>query len=215
MIAGRYGGRRLTAPAGSATRPTSDRVREAVFSILAAVGGLDGVRVLDLFAGSGALGIEAVSRGAAHATFVEIDDAARTVLRANLTALGLGAGRPAGRDPAGAGVDGQPVAEPGVDGRPVAEPVVRIRGGDALTALRSVETDGEHFDLVFVDPPYADAAELGRRLGPGLERVVADGGWVVCESDRRSPIELDLRLERERRYGDTLIRIYRRGDRSR
>jgi 16S rRNA (guanine966-N2)-methyltransferase len=200
-------------------------VREAVFSILAAVGGLDGVRVLDLFAGSGALGIEAVSRGAAHATFVEIDDAARTVLRANLTALGLGAGRPAGRDPAGAGVDGQPVAEPGVDGRPVAEPgvdgrpvaepVVRIRGGDALTALRSVETDGEHFDLVFVDPPYADAAELGRRLGPGLERVVADGGWVVCESDRRSPIELDLRLERERRYGDTLIRIYRRGDRSR
>jgi 16S rRNA (guanine(966)-N(2))-methyltransferase RsmD len=82
------GGRRLNAPAGSATRPTSDRVREAVFSIL---GPLDGERVLDLFAGSGALGIEALSRGAAEAVFVERDRRALAALRGNLEALGVDA----------------------------------------------------------------------------------------------------------------------------
>jgi 16S rRNA (guanine966-N2)-methyltransferase len=85
VVAGRYKGRRLEAPAGLHTRPTADRVREALFSIL---GPLDGLRVLDLFAGSGALGIEALSRGAAHATFVEDDPRALACLRANLEAVG-------------------------------------------------------------------------------------------------------------------------------
>ena len=71
VIAGEKGGRRLLAPPGRATRPTSDRVREAAFSILESQGVLRGARVWDLFAGSGALGIEALSRGAAHATFVD------------------------------------------------------------------------------------------------------------------------------------------------
>src|SRR5580704_10651585 len=87
VIAGTLGGRRLRAPAGRATRPTSDRVREALFSML---GEIDGARVLDLFAGSGALGIEALSRGAAHAVFVERDAGAAAVLRENLRALGVG-----------------------------------------------------------------------------------------------------------------------------
>ncbi|HEX7290142.1 MAG TPA: RsmD family RNA methyltransferase, partial [Conexibacter sp.] len=73
IVAGRYGGRRLTAPAGSATRPTSDRVREATFQRL---GPLDDARVLDLFAGSGALALEGLSRGAAHATLVDSAPAA-------------------------------------------------------------------------------------------------------------------------------------------
>ncbi len=84
VVAGRYGGRRLVAPRGSATRPTADRVREALFALL---GALDGVRVLDLFAGSGALGIEALSRGAAHATFVDSSGSAVRALRDNLRAL--------------------------------------------------------------------------------------------------------------------------------
>jgi 16S rRNA (guanine(966)-N(2))-methyltransferase RsmD len=88
VVAGAFGGRRLSAPAGSATRPTSDRVREAVFSIL---GPLDGERVLDLFAGSGALGIEALSRGAEEAVFVERDRRALAALRGNLEALGIDA----------------------------------------------------------------------------------------------------------------------------
>jgi 16S rRNA (guanine966-N2)-methyltransferase len=85
VIAGMYGGRTLRAPPGAATRPTSDRVREALFSILG--GHVQGARVLDLFAGSGALGIEALSRGAENATFVDAAPAAIKAVRANLGAL--------------------------------------------------------------------------------------------------------------------------------
>jgi 16S rRNA (guanine966-N2)-methyltransferase len=87
VISGHLGGRRLKAPRGSDTRPTSDRVREALFMTLEP---LVGLRVVDLFAGSGALGIEALSRGAAWADFVEHDAGARRVLEENLAALGLG-----------------------------------------------------------------------------------------------------------------------------
>jgi len=86
IVAGRFGGRRIVAPAGRATRPTPDRVREALFSIL---GALDGEHVLDLFAGSGALGLEALSRGAARAVFVDEDPRAVAVVRRNLEALGV------------------------------------------------------------------------------------------------------------------------------
>jgi len=86
VVGGTLGGRLLRAPKGSATRPTSDRVREALFSILASI---DGARVLDLFAGSGALGIEALSRGAAAATFVDSAVAAVAAVRQNLDELGL------------------------------------------------------------------------------------------------------------------------------
>ena len=85
VIAGAYKGRRLAAPAGRSTRPTADRVREALFSIL---GPLDGERVLDLYAGSGALGIEALSRGAGDAVFVDSDPRARAAIRRNLEAVG-------------------------------------------------------------------------------------------------------------------------------
>lgn len=85
IVAGRHKGRRLRAPAGTGTRPTADRVREALFSILGSVDGLD---VLDLYAGSGALGIEALSRGAGSATFVESARPALAAIRANLTATG-------------------------------------------------------------------------------------------------------------------------------
>ena len=85
MIAGRYGGRRLRAPRGDATRPTADRVREALFSILG--DRVEDALVLDLFAGSGALGLEALSRGARSATFVDSAPAALAALRANVAAL--------------------------------------------------------------------------------------------------------------------------------
>jgi 16S rRNA (guanine966-N2)-methyltransferase len=93
VIAGELGGRRLAAPPGTATRPTSDRVREATFGALTSLGVLDGAVVLDGFAGSGALGIEALSRGAATCTFVERDRAALATLRTNLRSLGLGPDR--------------------------------------------------------------------------------------------------------------------------
>jgi 16S rRNA (guanine966-N2)-methyltransferase len=89
IIAGQWRGRQLVAPPGDATRPTADRTREALFSMLASrVGSFEGLRVADLFAGTGALGLEALSRGAAHCTFVEQDRAALDALRANVAKLG-------------------------------------------------------------------------------------------------------------------------------
>ncbi|HEY0412459.1 MAG TPA: 16S rRNA (guanine(966)-N(2))-methyltransferase RsmD [Allosphingosinicella sp.] len=89
IIAGRWRGRTLLAPPGQATRPTSDRTREALFSMLASrLGTFEGLRVADLFAGSGALGLEALSRGAAHCIFVENDRQAIEAIRRNLAALG-------------------------------------------------------------------------------------------------------------------------------
>ncbi|WP_294123469.1 16S rRNA (guanine(966)-N(2))-methyltransferase RsmD [Sphingomonas sp.] len=92
IVAGEWRGRKLVAPEGRQTRPTADRTRETLFSMLASrVGSFDGLRVADLYAGSGALGLEALSRGAAHATFVEIDRAALKAIDANVTALGAAA----------------------------------------------------------------------------------------------------------------------------
>jgi 16S rRNA (guanine966-N2)-methyltransferase len=88
VVAGLYRGRRLEAPRGRSTRPTADRIREALFSILGA-GAVEGARVLDLFAGSGALGIEALSRGAREAVFVDSDARAAAAIRRNLEALAI------------------------------------------------------------------------------------------------------------------------------
>ena len=89
IIAGEWRGRRLQTAPGTATRPTADRVRETLFSMLASrLGSFDGLRVADLFAGSGALGLEALSRGAAHATFVENDASAVAAIKANAVTLG-------------------------------------------------------------------------------------------------------------------------------
>jgi len=90
IIAGTYGGRRILTPKGDGTRPTSDRVREAMFSSLESeLGGFEDLHVLDLFAGSGALGLETMSRGAQHVQFVESDGRAAAVVRANVRELGI------------------------------------------------------------------------------------------------------------------------------
>jgi 16S rRNA (guanine966-N2)-methyltransferase len=173
VIAGRWGGRRLQAPPGAATRPTSDRVREALFSVLGER--VQDARVLDLFAGSGALGIEALSRGAAAATFVDSAPAALKALRANLEALGADA---------------------------------ESRRQDARRFLVSASGAAREYDLVFLDPPYRLASRLGGELSEMLPPVLAPGAAVIAESDRRTPLDLDLPLQEERRYGDTLIRIH-------
>ncbi|TDC31022.1 16S rRNA (guanine(966)-N(2))-methyltransferase RsmD [Micromonospora sp. 15K316] len=90
IVAGTFGGRRLAAPAGSGTRPTSDRVREALFSAVQTEVELEGARVADLYAGSGAVGLEALSRGAAHVLLVEADARAARVIRDNIAALRAG-----------------------------------------------------------------------------------------------------------------------------
>lgn len=89
VVAGEVRGRRLDAPGGTATRPTSDRVRQALFNALESLGAVEDARVLDAFAGSGALGIEALSRGASHVVFADTSAAARSVIAANLASTGL------------------------------------------------------------------------------------------------------------------------------
>jgi len=176
VIAGTYGGRELVAPRGRATRPTSDRVREALFSIL---GEVTDLRVLDLFAGSGALAIEALSRGAAHAVLVESDARAARVIQANLKALDLATER------------------------------AEVRRRDALRVVRDASEAGESYDLVFLDPPYRLATGLGPDLATALAPLLAPGARVIGESDRRTPLDLPgYTTTFERRYGDTLLRIH-------
>ena len=140
VIAGTAGGRRLVTPAGSATRPTTDRAREGLFSTLTSLrGSLAGAGFLDLYAGSGAVGLEAASRGATEVVLVERDPQALRACRANVEALAL----------------------PGVEIR--GEPVERVLARPA----------GRGFDVVFVDPPYADPIE------PVLAALLA-GGWVAA-----------------------------------
>lgn len=116
IVGGRFKGRAIEAPQGRDTRPTGDRARESLFNVLAHAAwspGLEGRRVLDLFAGSGALGLEAISRGAAFALFVETEPAARGAIRDNIEALGLfGATRIHRRDAADLGVKPAGLGEP-------------------------------------------------------------------------------------------------------
>jgi 16S rRNA (guanine966-N2)-methyltransferase len=163
VIGGELRGRRLTAPSGSAVRPTSDRVREAIFDILFSRGGVEGAQVVDLFAGSGALGIEALSRGAASVTFVERHPEAVAAIRANLDSVGL----------ADAERDGDAT-------------VVRadVDSWVATTASR--------YDLALVDPPYRyeEWGTLVPRLPADLAilesgtEIAFPAGWVVIKSKR-------------------------------
>lgn len=173
VVGGAFRGRTLSAPRGRATRPTPERVREAVFSILADV---RGDTVLDLFAGSGAMAIESISRGARHATLVDSSPAAIAAIRRNVDALAI---------------------------------TVEVLHQKALPFLRNARTYARQYDLVFLDPPYRQAAALGPELAGALMPVLMPGARVVIESDRRAPLKLALPAPSdERRYGDTLIEIF-------
>lgn len=188
VVAGTARGRRLVTPPGDDVRPTLDRVRESVFNSLGSLDALRSAVVLDAFAGSGALGIEALSRGAARATFVDPAPAALDSVRSNLRSTDL-----------------WDLAEvvPGdvLDLLSVAAVPGRAPDGVALAGP---------FDLVLADPPYAFDRwpELLTSLGPRL----ADGALVVAESDRELGDELVAVLDelggtilRERRYGGTVV----------
>ena len=181
VIAGTARGIRLEAP-GPGTRPLADRVKQTLFAILEP--DLAGARVLDLFAGSGAAGIEALSRGAASATFVEHDAAAARVIAANLgrTRLGGPNAVSCARTPSLAGA----------------------RGGGANAA--------EPFDVVIVDPPY-DRHELLQQALEAAGSVLVPGGRAVAKHFWRNapPARIGLLAsERDRRFGETALTFYRR-----
>lgn len=182
VVAGSARGVRLAAP-GAGTRPLADRVKQALFAILEP--GLRDATVLDLFAGSGAAGIEALSRGAARAVFVDRDTGAVRAIGENLRRTGLEA-----------------------RGR-----VVRRDAVAWLEAPDGAATDGP-FDLVVVDPPYADTAALARALELVAPHVRA-GGRVVAKHFWRDPPPASsglLASERERRFGETTLTFYRRAE---
>jgi 16S rRNA (guanine966-N2)-methyltransferase len=164
IIAGQWRGRPLAAPPGDATRPTSDRAREGLFSMLASrLGSFEGLEVADLFAGTGALGLEALSRGAAHCTFVETDRAALDALKANIARLGAGSQSDVRAQPA------ERAALPRCDliliDPPYGTGLAQAALADAAAALApggwlSVELHGENLAL----PPGLEAA-AERRFG--------------------------------------------------
>ena len=184
IIAGRHRGIRLASlGAGDAAahlRPTSDRVRESLFNMLAHGGYSDpplpqGARVLDLFAGTGALGLEALSRGADHVCFADNGRKALGLLEQNITRL-------------------------------KAESETRVLAQDATRLERN---RGAGFDLIFLDPPY------GKGLGERAIAAAMAGGWfapdavIVWEESAELVPPPGLTLLDERRYGDTMIAIFR------
>ena len=180
---GQIRGRVLKVTRGSATRPSSGRVRNALFSMLDSR--VAGASVLDLYAGTGALGIEALSRGAAHVDFVEQDDRECATLRDNLASLGY-------------------ATQAQVHRMPVA------RALTSFTLSLSKGLSGP-YDLVLMDPPYAQDALAP--LLERIESLVAEDGTVVAEHDRRQSLPATAgALERvtERAYGETVLSIYRR-----
>ncbi|MGD0123205.1 MAG: 16S rRNA (guanine(966)-N(2))-methyltransferase RsmD [Candidatus Limnocylindrales bacterium] len=181
VIAGSARGKRLRAP-GERTRPFGDRVKQTLFAILGP--DLPGANVLDLFAGSGAGGIEALSRGAAVVTFVEHDAGAVRVISENLT--------------------GTHLADHG-----------RVVRADVLAYLRGQAAADGPFDLVLVDPPYAEVGLMDSALaalGASDRPLLAQRAWVVAKHFWKTPPPAAVGLlasVRTRRFGETALTFYR------
>jgi 16S rRNA (guanine966-N2)-methyltransferase len=204
IVGGEWRGRRLAAPPGRSTRPTADRVREAIFDVLASLllSGrwqperteplapgeranlpsetmLAGLAVLDLYAGSGALGLEALSRGAAHCTFVEAARPAAGALRHNLASLAVPAGR------------------------------VRLLSRQVQPTLRDEVAAGRRYTVVLVDPPYAEYGDQENVLAASLPELLSHSGLAVLETARRSEPHLPLTLLVTKLYGETRVTFWR------
>jgi 16S rRNA (guanine966-N2)-methyltransferase len=189
IVAGRWRGRPLRAPAGTSTRPTSDRVREAVFDMLASRLGADlgggEAAALDAFAGSGALGLEALSRGVGRVVFVERERDALEALRENLERL-------------------------------AAAPAATVVTGDAFKLAGANALPAGPFSLLLLDPPYRiDAAHVGRLVADLDERgALTRGAVVVYEHDASVRPEWPAGLAEDvtRVYGSTAVSIARRDE---
>jgi len=179
IVSGFAGSLTLRVPKNG-TRPTSDRVREAIFSALDARDAITGLRVLDLYAGSGALGLEAASRGARVVTLVEKNQQAATLCRANASAVAKAAPR-------------------------TGAPQITVSGQSVQGFLDSTSAG---FDLVFIDPPYElSAEELAENLR-ALAPLLHDEAIVMIERSSRSPEPewpSGLELDRRKDYGDTTL----------
>ncbi|HNU67857.1 MAG TPA: 16S rRNA (guanine(966)-N(2))-methyltransferase RsmD [Myxococcota bacterium] len=180
VVAGKYGGRKLAAPKGRGVRPTLEKVREAVFDSLGPR--FEGASVLDLFAGSGAMGFEALSRGAARVVFVDSEQRSLDAVRQNAAAL------------------------------KVVERSISLMALTASAAIRSLASKKERFDVVFVDPPWESGIYEQTLLELGLSGIVDPDGIVVVEHARRYPVDAvhgPLVMTRDRTYGDACVAYFR------
>jgi 16S rRNA (guanine966-N2)-methyltransferase len=192
VIAGQYRSRRLQTLRGTALRPSSDRLRETLFNILGAA--VEGAVFVDLFAGSGAVGIEALSRGAHGAIFVENHAASAALIARNLASLGIS------------------VAAQVASGKTFAGSAEILRM-DAMDALERLAKAGAHVAFVYLDPPYADTRAYDEILAfLGDSELLARGGWVIAEHRRKNELPIvSGHLERTRvvQQGDTALSFYK------
>ena len=187
IIGGSSAGATLKVPKGLALRPTPDKVRLAIFNSLA--GFTEGARVLELFAGTGALGLECLSRGAASATFVELSARHARVMQANAKSIGIPPGQ------------------------------ARFITGDAFAALGQLRGNGADFDLIVADPPYGDknvrkrSESFAQRMldDENLPALLESGGLFVLGHTKRDTLEIPgpWVLKKTLKHGDTLIEILR------
>lgn len=181
IISGSARGRKIGTPRGTRVRPTSDRVKEAIFNVLNSLkGSIEGAQVLDLFAGTGNLGIEALSRGAAHVVFVDSHKESAAQVKKNLEETSFSAG---------------------------AEVILL----DSVKAIAFLARKNRHFDLVFLDPPYSMSLAEKALRALADEDILDDSSLIVAETDSREQLPLKIgRLTQfdRRTYGDTAISFY-------
>ncbi len=181
IIAGKYRGRRLKTPPTDRTRPTSDRLRETLFNVLAPR--IGGTRALDLCAGTGAVGIEALSRGAEHVTFVDQSRQMCALIEMNVSALSV------------------PRFE------------FEIVNADAFDFLRKRKRGAAPFDLVFFDPPYAaDYERVLSRIGEHTDKLLMGDAVVVVEHRKQRQLSEEfglLKRYRALKQGDSVLSFYR------
>ena len=185
IISGAAGGVRLASVPGDNTRPTTDRVKESLFSKLESYDIIRGARVLDAFGGSGALGCEALSRGAASVTLLDTYPKAVVVIRKNVAAVEKAMGRTGSSGATGS--------------------VARVQPSQALTYVKSASGP---WDLVFVDPPYAMPNEQVSELLEALTPKLAEGAVVVVERSSRDPEPVwgeGLYCFSTRQHGETVL----------
>ena len=180
VISGIYRSRAIAMPQGVKIRPTQDKVREAIFNLL---GDVTGTNVLELFAGSGAFGIEAISRGSKRATFVDNNFRCVQAVKSNIESLAI------------------------------PETSYDIIRANALSVLSRLEKQSAIYDIVFLDPPYYEGMAKKCLINIDHYDILAQSGLVIVEHFRKDSLEADLKalvLEKERLYGDTAVSIYRK-----